>query len=216
MRHFGYFMTESTGHLSEYLPWFRKNQKALELYCDEPAFGGETRRLLQVLRDARREVRRRWTRCPSSPRSSGRAAPSTARTSSRPMETGNVFRLNGNVRNDGYITNLPDGCCVEVPDLRGPRRACTRRVVGDLPAQCAALNMTNVLVQGLAVEAALHGRPGAARAGRGARPADRRRADAEGDPGHDVARCWRRSARGCRSSREGSCGPCRPSASRRT
>ena len=42
MRHFGYFMTESTGHLSEYLPWFRKNQKALDLYCDEPAFGGET------------------------------------------------------------------------------------------------------------------------------------------------------------------------------
>ena len=42
MRHFGYFMTESTGHLSEYLPWFRKNQKALDLYCDEPAFGGES------------------------------------------------------------------------------------------------------------------------------------------------------------------------------
>jgi alpha-galactosidase len=42
MRHFGYFMTESTGHLSEYLPYFRKNRKALDLYCDEPAFGGET------------------------------------------------------------------------------------------------------------------------------------------------------------------------------
>ena len=41
-RHFGYFMTESTGHLSEYLPYFRKNQKALDLYCDEPGFGGET------------------------------------------------------------------------------------------------------------------------------------------------------------------------------
>ena len=39
-RHFGYFMTESTGHLSEYVPWFRKNRKALELYCDEPSFGG--------------------------------------------------------------------------------------------------------------------------------------------------------------------------------
>ena len=44
MRHFGYFMTESTGHLSEYLPYFRKNQKALDAYCDEPAFGGEHRR----------------------------------------------------------------------------------------------------------------------------------------------------------------------------
>ena len=41
-RHFGYFMTESTGHLSEYVPWFRKNRRALDLYCDEPAFGGES------------------------------------------------------------------------------------------------------------------------------------------------------------------------------
>ena len=41
-RHFGYFMTESTGHLSEYVPWFRKNRAALDLYCDEPAFGGES------------------------------------------------------------------------------------------------------------------------------------------------------------------------------
>ena len=41
-RHFGYFMTESTGHLSEYVPWFRKNRKALDLYCDEPSFGGES------------------------------------------------------------------------------------------------------------------------------------------------------------------------------
>ena len=43
IRHFGYFMTKSTGHLSKYLPYFRKNKKAVELYCDEPAFGGETR-----------------------------------------------------------------------------------------------------------------------------------------------------------------------------
>ena len=42
MRHFGYFMTESTGHLSEYIPWFRSSKRALEAYCDEPAFGGES------------------------------------------------------------------------------------------------------------------------------------------------------------------------------
>ena len=41
-RHFGYFMTESTGHLSEYVPWFRKNRQALDTYCDEPSFGGES------------------------------------------------------------------------------------------------------------------------------------------------------------------------------
>ncbi|MFA6244709.1 MAG: alpha-glucosidase/alpha-galactosidase, partial [Candidatus Hydrogenedentales bacterium] len=40
MRHFGYFMTESTGHLSEYVPWFRSSDRALNEYCDQPAFGG--------------------------------------------------------------------------------------------------------------------------------------------------------------------------------
>ncbi|HUW55242.1 MAG TPA: alpha-glucosidase/alpha-galactosidase, partial [Planctomycetota bacterium] len=73
-------------------------------------------------------------------------------------ETDSVFRLNGNVRNDGYITNLPQGCCVEVPvfvDRRGlhPAR------VGDLPPQCAALNQSNVTVQTLAVEAGMTGDP---------------------------------------------------------
>ena len=43
-RHFGYFMTESSGHLSDYLPWFRKNRKAVETYCDQPGLGGETDR----------------------------------------------------------------------------------------------------------------------------------------------------------------------------
>ena len=39
-RHFGYFMTESSGHLSDYLPWFRKNRAALDEYCDQPGLGG--------------------------------------------------------------------------------------------------------------------------------------------------------------------------------
>jgi len=69
-----------------------------------------------------------------------------------------VFRLNGNVRNDGYIANLPQGCCVEVP-IYVDRTGLHPTVVGSLPPQCAALNMTNVLVQGLAVEASFSGNP---------------------------------------------------------
>ena len=69
-----------------------------------------------------------------------------------------MFRLNGNVRNDGYITNLPNGCCVEVP-VYVDRLGLHPAVVGQLPPQCAALNMTNVLVQGLAVEASFTGDP---------------------------------------------------------
>jgi len=70
--------------------------------------------------------------------------------------TGTVFRLNGNVRNDGYITNLPDGCCVEVP-VYVDRTGLHPTHVGALPAPLAALNMTNILVQGLSVQAALSG-----------------------------------------------------------
>ena len=46
MRHFGYFMTESTGHLSEYIPWFRSHKRALDLYCDMPDSRGRKRGLL--------------------------------------------------------------------------------------------------------------------------------------------------------------------------
>ncbi len=74
------------------------------------------------------------------------------------LQTGVPFRFNGNVRNDGYITNLPAGCCVEVP-VFADRVGMHPTVVGALPPQCAALNMTNVLVQGLAVEASFTGDP---------------------------------------------------------
>ena len=70
------------------------------------------------------------------------------------METGALRRVNVNVKNTDLITNLPDGCCVEVPclvDTLGVHPA----HVGDLPEQCAALIRTNVSVQSLAVKAIL-------------------------------------------------------------
>ncbi len=157
MRHFGYFMTESTGHLSEYLPYFRKNREALDLYCDEPAFGGESGAYYKycVMLDEKFA-----TTDPLSFEST-RLGPRSAEYCSHiieAMETGETFRLNGNIRNDGYITNLPQGCCVEVP-IYVDRLGLHPTVVGDLPPQCAALNMTNVLVQGLTVEASLAGDP---------------------------------------------------------
>ena len=68
--------------------------------------------------------------------------------------TGEPFLFNGNVMNHGSIDNLPARGCVEVPcavDREGVRPC----YVGALPAQCAALNMSNVAVQELAVRAAL-------------------------------------------------------------
>lgn len=157
MRHFGYFMTESTGHLSEYMPYFRKNRKALELYCDEPSFGGESGAYYKYCAMLAEKFN---TTDPLSIEST-KLGPRSAEYCSHIIEakeTGEVFRLNGNIRNDGYIKNLPDGCCVEVP-IYVDRMGLHPSVVGNLPPQCAALNMTNVLVQGLAVEASFTGDP---------------------------------------------------------
>jgi alpha-galactosidase len=69
--------------------------------------------------------------------------------------TGKPFRFMGNVVNRGYITNLPPGCCVEVPTFADDT-GLHPVVIGDLPPQCAALCMTNINSQTLAAEAALH------------------------------------------------------------
>ena len=156
-RHFGYFMTESTGHLSEYVPWFRSSKKALDLYCDQPDFGGASGayfKYCQMLTD-------KFTKTDPLSLESKKLTPRSAEYCSyiiQAKETGNIFRLNGNVRNDGYITNLPNGCCVEVPTFVD-KMGLHPTVVGNLPSQCAALNMTNIIVQGLTVEAALTGDP---------------------------------------------------------
>ena len=157
MRHFGYFMTESTGHLSEYLPYFRKNQKALDLYCDEPSFGGESGAYYKYCAMLAEKFA---VTDPLSIESTALAARSAEYCSHiiEAKETGEIFRLNGNVRNDGYITNLPQGCCVEVP-IYVDRLGLHPTVVGNLPPQCAALNMSNVVVQGLTVEASFSGDP---------------------------------------------------------
>ncbi len=157
MRHFGYFMTESTGHLSEYIPWFRSSRRALELYCDQPDFGGASGayyKYAQMLEDKFKGVD--YLAAESS-LIKGRSVEYCSYILEA-RESGRPFRLNGNIRNEGYITNLPEGCCVEVPvyvDGLGlhPVR------IGALPSQLAAMNMSNVSVQQLAVEAALEGNP---------------------------------------------------------
>jgi len=153
-RHFGYFMTESTGHLSEYLPWFRKNQAALDLYCDEPGFGGESGAYYKWCK----AVAQKYAEHDPLEFESTKIEKRSVEYCSYIMEaavTAKPFRFMGNVRNDGYITNLPDGCCVEVPsfvDDAGLHPVS----IGDLPPQLAAACMSNIKVQTLVVEAALN------------------------------------------------------------
>ena len=147
-RHFGYFMTESTGHLSEYLPYFRKNELARSLYCDEPDFGGETGASLKWAKRVREKYKDRdmlenepLTLPPRSVEYGSYIIEATALD--RP------FRFNGNIRNNRLITNLPDDCISELP-VFADGSGLHPTYVGNLPPQCAALNLTNINVQTLA------------------------------------------------------------------
>ncbi len=154
-RQFGYFMTESTGHLAEYVPYFRKNQKALDLYCDEPGFGGES----GAYYNFSEYVAQKYSNEELLSDESAVLPPRSIEYGSHvieALETGRIFKLNGNVINGGMITNLPADCCAEGP-VYVDRTGLHKTVVGDLPPQCAALNLTNINVQRLTVEAAMSG-----------------------------------------------------------
>ena len=147
---FGYFNTESSQHMSEYVPYFRKRPELFERFkLDSPLerlekMEEKRKRQEEELRELLRENR-------EIPIKRSREYCSEIIYA---METGVPCRINGNVKNDGLITNLLRGCCVEVPcfvDKSGIHPC----YVGDLPPQCAALNRTNINVQELGVKAAV-------------------------------------------------------------
>lgn len=72
------------------------------------------------------------------------------------MQTNAPRVIHGNVRNTGLITNLPEGCCVEVACLVD-RQGIQLTFVGDLPAACAGVNWGSIAVQHCAVKAAQTG-----------------------------------------------------------
>jgi alpha-galactosidase len=156
-RRFGYFVTESSAHASEYYPWFRKSPEMIASWGQEyqPAGsqygGGSTGGGITKARQREADYETMMQR-----QSSGEESFTVKRSGEyggqiiNAIETGSILRINGNVRNDHLITNLPDGCCVEVPCLVDGSgvHPC---VVGDLPPQLAALNRASVSVQELVV-----------------------------------------------------------------
>ena len=157
MRHFGFFMTESTGHLSEYVPWFRKNAAALATYCDQPDFGGASGAYYRYAKAVVGKYEGVDYLAGESPQLPCRSVEYCSYILEA-TQTDVPFRLQGNVRNDGYIDNLPAGACVEIPVMVDGHGLHPLRV-GRLPAQCAALNQSNITVQSLIVDAALSGDP---------------------------------------------------------
>lgn len=154
LRRLGYFVTESSEHFSEYVPWFIKRDRPdlikrfnipLDEYiarCEAQLAGWEGLREYLEASDEPLAVER------------------THEYGSyiiHSMETGQPRVINGNVTNHGLIDNLPQGCCVEVPCLVDKNGVQPIRI-GSLPPHLAALIQTNVNVQALTVEAALTGK----------------------------------------------------------
>ena len=150
-------MTESTGHLSEYLPWFRKSKAALDRFCDEPDFGGATGAYVKYAV----MVAEKFAETDVLSIESGELEPRSNEYCSHiieAIETGVPFRFNGNVLNTGLITNLPFDATVEVP-MYADKEGLHPFIIGALPPQLAAMNQSNLTVQSLAADAGLLGDP---------------------------------------------------------
>jgi len=147
----GYFVTESSEHFSEYVPWFIKRDRPdlieafnipLDEYirrCEVQITAWQALRNYLEAEDTTVEHQR------------------THEYGSyiiHSMVTGEPRVIYGNVANNGLIDNLPDGCCVEVPCLVD-KNGIQPIKIGTLPPQLAALMQTNINVQALTVEAAL-------------------------------------------------------------
>ena len=153
-RRTGYFVTESSEHFSEYVPWFIKRDRPdlIERY-EIPLDEYLTRCELQIARwEAENAALERGHLFEDYERSQEYGS-----LIIHSMETGIPRVIYGNVPNYGLIDNLPQGCCVEVPCLVD-KNGLQPTKIGNMPPHLAALQQTNINVQSLVVEAALTGR----------------------------------------------------------
>jgi len=167
MRTTGYFMTESSGHLSEYLPYYRKREDLLEKYKGDlgkmsfiPDFTSlkhaynyeySKKNSESVDEIISKKLSRKKARLKKG------ASHEYAAHIINAMETNEAYGFNGNVINKegALITNLPKGCCVEVPVFADSHGLHPQGGI-ELPTVCQALNMSNIMVQKAAIEGALN------------------------------------------------------------
>ncbi|MGE5599238.1 MAG: alpha-glucosidase/alpha-galactosidase, partial [Bacteroidota bacterium] len=160
LRRFGYFSTESNGHLSEYVPWYRKRLDEIKDWIDLSSWiNGETGGYLRVCTEGRNwfvEDFPNWLKEPPYAYEAAQRSGEHGSYILEGLETGRIYRGHFNVVNRGTITNLPDDAVVEVPGYVDGNGVNIPRV-GDLPLGCAAVCNASISVQRLAVEAAVHG-----------------------------------------------------------
>ena len=160
LRRFGYYSTESNGHLSEYVAWYRKRPRDIPKWIDRSSWiNGETGGYLRVSTEGRNWFLKAYldmlkeSGAPLTPERRGHEHGSYIIEG---LQTGRIYRGHFNVVNNGCISNLPDDAIVEAPGYVD-RNGINIPRVGPLPLGCAAVCNASISVQRLAVEAAVRG-----------------------------------------------------------
>lgn len=160
LKRFGYYSTESNGHLSEYVPWYRKRPDEIQKWIDLGSWiNGETGGYLRVCKEGRNWFETdfpNWMKEPAMEYAAEHRGEEHGSYIIEGLETGRVYRGHFNVVNNGIIANLPDDAIIEAPgyvDGNGIQMP----YVGELPLGPAAVCNASISVQRLAVEAAITG-----------------------------------------------------------
>jgi alpha-galactosidase len=157
----GYYVTESSGHNSEYNWWFRKRQDLIEKYC-LPGTGWNPGEYAYILKEYQnneatwKDQAKEWF-ASETPIDIERGHEYAAYIINA-LLGGEMYRFNGNVPNTGIVTNLPQGACVEVPVLVD-KDGFHPIYVGALPPECALLTQLSSGIEELAINATLEGDP---------------------------------------------------------
>ncbi len=152
----GYYVTESSGHNSEYNQWFRKRPDLIEKYC---AHGtnwnpGEYAFSLNLRLDRKKNTKKQYDEFLEKGISKEKSIEYAADIFNARLGDGKPFVFNGNVLNCGSIPNLPYDACIEVPvvaDFMGFKTT----MAGPLPDHLAILVNTTARIENLVVEAAM-------------------------------------------------------------
>ncbi|MEM9157976.1 MAG: alpha-glucosidase/alpha-galactosidase [Verrucomicrobiota bacterium] len=160
LKRFGYFSTESNGHLSEYIPWYRKRPDEIKDWISlDRWILGETGGYLRICTESRNWFETdfpNWMKEDPFNYSEGSRSIEHGSYIIEGLETGRVYRGHFNRVNNGTISNLPDDAVIEAPgyvDANGINMA----MAGDLPLGAAGVCNNSITVQRMAVEAAVHG-----------------------------------------------------------
>lgn len=150
MRTFGYYITESSEHNAEYMPyWIKKNYPKLIAEYNIPLDEYPRRCINQIA-----GWKKQYKDLCENPNLTHKRSNEYGSGIMEAIVTNVPYQIGGNVLNNGFITNLPQDAVVEVPCLVDSNGVQGTHV-GRLPVQCAALNMTNINVHLIAIEAAL-------------------------------------------------------------